>query len=363
MHRRVDERRPARIALGRVVTVDITVADGRDRAPEVVRVLGVEDRDQRVVHGHRGGRQEPRVLGHVAAGHGGDRARHRPVDGGSGRLPELGDDGLLRATLGAVLPADRLDLVVVTRPRRAGQAGRGAGPELIPAGHDPRRSLAPVGHGREQRRHIDAGRRVGAIRVGMAHAVLAGQAGRRRLLADRDPAGLRRAVGHWFQGGLIVGLDRRLLGRHELQEHRPGRGGHRGVDRRAGRGGDLHACRRVARGDRVDRLEHRHLHERHDPHGRRSSRVPRGDIGGPGVRVGHDVGLDAEGSRQCRDSQDERGDQMFQMHALHSFMLELSVNGDLDPVNRSHRDRGRVYRNRGAALAPAPGDSAHPERP
>jgi DNA-binding HxlR family transcriptional regulator len=39
MHRRVDERQPARIALGGVVAVEIPISDSREGAPEVVGVL------------------------------------------------------------------------------------------------------------------------------------------------------------------------------------------------------------------------------------------------------------------------------------------------------------------------------------
>ena len=66
MHRRLDERRPARLGDGGVVAVDVAVADRRDRTPELVVVLGLEDADQRVVHRLRHRRVQPGVLRHVA---------------------------------------------------------------------------------------------------------------------------------------------------------------------------------------------------------------------------------------------------------------------------------------------------------
>ena len=144
------------------------------------------------------------------------------------------------------------------------------------------------------------------------------------MLADRDAAGLGRAVRHELQGGLVVRVDRRLVGgRHQLRE-RGSRGGRdRRVHRGAGRRVDLSLQRRIAAGDRVDRLEHRHLDERHHAHGRRRCRELRGDVDGPGVGVGDDVGLNAEGAGQCRESQEENGDPMFHMHELDSFIRGL----------------------------------------
>ena len=48
MHRRVVDRLPGCLAFGGGVAVDIAVADGRDRAPERVLVLGVQDGDHSV---------------------------------------------------------------------------------------------------------------------------------------------------------------------------------------------------------------------------------------------------------------------------------------------------------------------------
>ncbi|HZR03122.1 MAG TPA: hypothetical protein VFA81_08120 [Burkholderiales bacterium] len=49
VHRRIEQRQPSAVALGGVVAVEIAVTNGANRAPEVVRELGVENGDQRVV--------------------------------------------------------------------------------------------------------------------------------------------------------------------------------------------------------------------------------------------------------------------------------------------------------------------------
>ena len=49
VHGSVDERQPACVTFGRIVAIDVAVANRGNRPPEVVVVLGVEDRDHRVV--------------------------------------------------------------------------------------------------------------------------------------------------------------------------------------------------------------------------------------------------------------------------------------------------------------------------
>jgi len=53
--------------------VVVAIADGGDRPPEVVVVLGVEDGDQRIVRCLAHGREEAGVLSDLAPGGGGDR--------------------------------------------------------------------------------------------------------------------------------------------------------------------------------------------------------------------------------------------------------------------------------------------------
>ena len=306
MHGGLDERRPARIPVGGAVAVEIAVADGGDRAPEIVGVLGVEDRDQAVVHRHRGQREQARVVGDVAAGRARNRARHRPVDGRGRRLPELRHRGLLRRALGAAPRPDRLDLVVVARPGLAGESGRGARAEVIAARQDPGAALAPVGHRRPHGGHVDARRRVGAIDVGADRAVVGAERDDRGrgLLAQRDARGLRRPVGDRSEQGLVVGVDDRLLGRHELRERGARRRRDRALHRRPRRRVELGALRGIATGDRVDRLEHRDLDDGHHPHRDGRRREARRHVGGPGVRIGDDVRVGARGAGEGHDGQE-----------------------------------------------------------
>src|SRR5712672_1881718 len=48
VHRRIGDRLPSRLAVGSGVAIDIAVADRRDRSPEIILVLGVQHRDDRV---------------------------------------------------------------------------------------------------------------------------------------------------------------------------------------------------------------------------------------------------------------------------------------------------------------------------
>ena len=52
MHRRGPERIPRAVALRLRIVVDIPVANGRDRPPELVVVLGVEYSHHRIGRGH-----------------------------------------------------------------------------------------------------------------------------------------------------------------------------------------------------------------------------------------------------------------------------------------------------------------------
>ena len=142
VHRRVDQRRPAGIGLGGVVAVELAVADGGDRAPEVVGVLGIEHGDQRFVHRLRRGGVEARVAQHVAPGLQRHRAQHAVVDGRQRVVPEARDLGLLRRAARAGLAAQRLDLVEVARPGGAGQRRRRGRAELRRAVASPRACAA-----------------------------------------------------------------------------------------------------------------------------------------------------------------------------------------------------------------------------
>ena len=157
------------------------------------------------------------------------------------------------------------DLQEVAGVAAAGQRRRRRGTELGPGaeqvGGDP--SPAGLERGAERRRGRDphpgpAPRR----RVGDVAGVLAGpegQQGRRGRPADRDAAGLGRAVGDLDQRarqGLVQGVP--LLGIAGRQHRVRGRG-HRGHDRLVPGRPDPDAVGAVAAGDRVGGLEHRRL--------------------------------------------------------------------------------------------------------
>ena len=163
MHRRLDERRPARLGDGGVVAVDVAVADRRDRPPELVVVLGLEDADQRVVHRLRHRRVQPGVLRHVATRRLRHRLHHAVVDRRQRVFPEARDLGLLGAAPAAGARAHRADLVVLGGPGAAGEGGRRGGPELGRARHQPGLALPPLRNGRRRRRHVGAGGRVRTV--------------------------------------------------------------------------------------------------------------------------------------------------------------------------------------------------------
>ena len=62
VHRRVGDRLPSCLTISGRVAISVAVANGRDRPPEVVMVLGVQHSDDRVVEPNRNERHEPRAV-------------------------------------------------------------------------------------------------------------------------------------------------------------------------------------------------------------------------------------------------------------------------------------------------------------
>jgi hypothetical protein len=62
MHRGIIDRLPGRVALGGRVVIAVTVADRRDRPPELVVIFGVEHSDGGVGGGDGGQRHEARAF-------------------------------------------------------------------------------------------------------------------------------------------------------------------------------------------------------------------------------------------------------------------------------------------------------------
>src|SRR5262245_19388870 len=127
MHGGLDERRPRRIPFGRVVAVEVAVANRSDWPPKIVVVLGVEDGDIRVVYSLRHRRKQAGVLRDIPPGHGGNRAHDPVIDRGLRRFPETGDLGLLGGAARTALAAERLDFGVVARPYLTRECGRRTG--------------------------------------------------------------------------------------------------------------------------------------------------------------------------------------------------------------------------------------------
>src|SRR5216683_1274424 len=142
VHWGINEWHPRGITLGHAVAVRITVSNRSDGPPEIVVILRVEHRDQRVVHRLCGNGEQASVLRALSPRRVGDRPHHRKVDRGCRGFPETGDVRLFRGPACAVLCAERLDLVIVARPQFAVEAGGRFGAELISAGHDPRFATA-----------------------------------------------------------------------------------------------------------------------------------------------------------------------------------------------------------------------------
>ena len=156
VHRRFDERSPGGIALGRVASVPVAIADRGDRPPESVVILGVEDGDDGVVHRLGHGGEQSGILRDIAPGLIGDRSHDAVVDRRQRRFPETRDFRLFRRAGRTILRAERLHLVVVARPALAVERGRRARPELRRTRRAARACVAAIGARREsssERRH------------------------------------------------------------------------------------------------------------------------------------------------------------------------------------------------------------------
>src|SRR4029453_16800845 len=96
--------------------VGIAVANGGDRPPEIVVILGVQYRDERVVEPKRQIRHEARAIDDVHLLYGDELAYERMIGSRCADEPEPGRLGLLFVSPGAALGTILLDLIVVRRP-------------------------------------------------------------------------------------------------------------------------------------------------------------------------------------------------------------------------------------------------------
>src|SRR5260370_25415888 len=131
MHRRVVDRLPGHLAICGRVAINIAVANRGDRSPEVVMVLGVKHRHQRVVEPNRHDRHEPRTVAdtHLLC------CRELTYEGVIGwwpdHEPEPGGLSLLRRPLRTVFPAIAFELVEVCGPLLALQRNRRSVPVMM----------------------------------------------------------------------------------------------------------------------------------------------------------------------------------------------------------------------------------------
>src|SRR5262249_57558401 len=98
------------------IAVDVTVADGGDRSPELVMIFGVEERYGAVGLRYSVERHQPRAVDHVHLLEDDKLAYQRLVGRRPEHQPEPGGLRLLPRALGRDLPAVILDLIVMGGP-------------------------------------------------------------------------------------------------------------------------------------------------------------------------------------------------------------------------------------------------------
>ena len=237
--RRVDQRQPPGVRLGRRVVVAAGLADRGDRAPEQVVRLAVPDADQRVRARHVLHREHARALDAAQA------AVDRELTGGAGPplrafRPEARLVGLVGGARRRGERADRLDLVELTRVALARERVRGG--TRVPAsrirngrtsliqaaGSLPKAGSTGPPLADRPRVHRRGGRRE-AVGAEAAVVLAIGQHGRRGDLADADAAVLRRAGRDRRERGVVERRQGRLLGGHDAEQDAIGGGGRGGV--------------------------------------------------------------------------------------------------------------------------------------
>ena len=123
VQRRVDEWLPVGHAVGLVVTLEISVTDGSDWAPEIVRVLGIEHRDVGIRCSHFRQSEQACILQQHSSAARGELADDRLPGGGTHHRPEACYLRLLGRPQRALVPAQVFNLVIVPDPLPAGQLG------------------------------------------------------------------------------------------------------------------------------------------------------------------------------------------------------------------------------------------------
>src|SRR3954447_10008734 len=130
MEWRVVDRVPDRVTLRIGIVVDVAIPNGRDRAPEIVVIFGVEHCDEGIVSGQCDLRHEPGAVEKIELPGSGYLAHYRIVDDRPRSQPEAGVLGLPRGALAAGSSTERLDFVVVGGPLLAVERNRRLRAEL-----------------------------------------------------------------------------------------------------------------------------------------------------------------------------------------------------------------------------------------
>ena len=196
MRGRIVDGLPRRVELGGRIVIGIAVPDRRDRAPELIVILGIEDGDERV--GDRCGdqRHEPCAVDELHLLRSNQLANDGVIADRARDEPELPVLGLARRPLFARLAAQGFDLVVVSRPFRAGQRDRRLRSKLGRARHGKGLHFGPHRGSRDRRRHVNARLCLRPIRIGRIGTVAV--AVRERpggdVFSELDASGFRRPV-------------------------------------------------------------------------------------------------------------------------------------------------------------------------
>src|SRR6516165_9242467 len=197
VQRRLGDRLPTWLAIRGRVTIDIAVTNCRDRPPEIVMVLGVQNRDECVVDGNASEGHKPRAIYDIHPLGNRELSQEGEIGHWTGDEPEACGLGLLWRSDRALLCAIALDLVEVFRPFRAIEWNRRAWPELGRTRHCEWLEGWPHWGPHDRRRHIDARRCPRPVVIGCVGAVLRPrlQDLRRNGLAELDAFRFRRTIG------------------------------------------------------------------------------------------------------------------------------------------------------------------------
>src|SRR6266567_839476 len=153
MHWRINKRQPRCIPFGEGIPINVAIANGGDRTPEIVCVLRVKYRPYRIVRCHRGNREKPSIEGKIPIGAG---LHDGYIDYRVYCGPKGSDLGLLWGAFRVRLRAEFFDFVVIACPDIACQFGWWTGAELFALIQHPRFAQCHSQRDRQQGWHVFA---------------------------------------------------------------------------------------------------------------------------------------------------------------------------------------------------------------